>query len=324
MPGTPDTSRQGGLVDPLGSRAVEDQSPSSVTGAPGVDARLRIPAQIAKEPHRDRQRERDHLDRERRTLAEPAHELGLVGDDHHPPGGRRDHLLAQVRASQALDQVQRRVDLVGAVDHDIELGDVREREERDPPLAAALGRRGGRGHAGDIGSARASRSPSASSIFAAVGPRRGQAHPRADEAVDGRGAGHGLEAHRGQSRGHRARDPSASVSGARQAARSQMYTAGRPSTSPLPSSGTPAAPVPSPSAYTAVGVKAAADGVAQAAGASSRRPTTTRPRAGGRVEIDGREGCRMRAAPGAPCRAGSKCARSEALRLAIAWIRRGG
>ena len=247
-----DVARQRGRVDPLGPRAVEDAV--ALIGderAAGVDAQLRFPSQVAKQTLHDRQRERDHLDRERRALAEPAHELRLVGDDHHPPGGRRDHLLAQVRASQPLDQVERRVDLVGAVDHEVELGDVLEREERDPQLVAPRGRRSGGGHAGDVGEGARSE-PLAQRIEHLRGGRaaaQAQPHPRADEAVDGRGAGLGLER---LEVGHAAiasATASASVSGARQANRSQMYTAGRPSTSPLPSrSGTPAAPVPSPNA----------------------------------------------------------------------------
>ena len=45
-----------------------------------------------------------------------------VGDHDHPLRGRRDDLLAQQRAAAALDETQLAIDLVGAVDGQIEFG----------------------------------------------------------------------------------------------------------------------------------------------------------------------------------------------------------
>ena len=46
--------------------------------------------------------------------------LGRVGDDDHPVASRGDDLLLQKRAAAALDQVQRRIELVRAVDGQVE------------------------------------------------------------------------------------------------------------------------------------------------------------------------------------------------------------
>ena len=134
-------------------------------------------------------------------------------------------LLAQVRAAQPLDQVEVRVDLVGAVDHDVELGDVVERQERDPQLAAARRGRGRRGHAGDVRRApEASRSPSASSIFAAVEPLPSPSRiPERTYRSTAAAPASTLSASRSPRHAAIASaTASASVSGARQANRSQM------------------------------------------------------------------------------------------------------
>jgi hypothetical protein len=46
--------------------------------------------------------------------------LGLVDDAHKLLGRHLDHLLAQQRAAAALDHIQLRVDLVGAVDRHVQ------------------------------------------------------------------------------------------------------------------------------------------------------------------------------------------------------------
>ena len=58
--------------------------------------------------------------------SQPIDQLGAVDDDGKPPAGGGDDLLAQQRAAQPLDQVQRAaLDLVGAVDREIDLADAR-------------------------------------------------------------------------------------------------------------------------------------------------------------------------------------------------------
>src|SRR5215470_4584230 len=58
--------------------------------------------------------------------------LGGVGYDYQLKGGRGDDLFAKHRAAAALDQVQRRVEFVSAVDGDVDLLGVLESDERDP------------------------------------------------------------------------------------------------------------------------------------------------------------------------------------------------
>ena len=65
-------------------------------------------------------------------------QLALVGNHDHALRRRRDDLLAQQRAAAALDQAQLVVDLVGAVDGQVEIRLVVERRQRD---AEALGLR---------------------------------------------------------------------------------------------------------------------------------------------------------------------------------------
>ena len=54
------------------------------------------------------------------AVPERRHQLRLVDDDDQPAARLRDDLLPQVRAAAALDQVQRRRHLVGAVDRDVQ------------------------------------------------------------------------------------------------------------------------------------------------------------------------------------------------------------
>ena len=68
-----------------------------------------------------------------------------VGDHDHAPARRRDDLLAQERAAAALDQAQLVVELVGAVDGEVELGRLVERRQRNAfPLGLSPRRLGGR------------------------------------------------------------------------------------------------------------------------------------------------------------------------------------
>src|ERR1051325_9521166 len=73
-----------------------------------------------------------HLDRHRGMVAELIDQLFLIDDDDQPVAGRSDDLLAQQRAAEALDQVQRAtLDLVGAVDRQIDARVLGEGGERD-------------------------------------------------------------------------------------------------------------------------------------------------------------------------------------------------
>ena len=67
------------------------------------------------------QAERVDFDRQRKA-AERLDQLRSVGNDDHALRSRRDDLFAQQRAAAALDQRQRRVDLVGAVDGQMTIG----------------------------------------------------------------------------------------------------------------------------------------------------------------------------------------------------------
>src|SRR5690606_19518016 len=58
--------------------------------------------------------------RRQREAAERIDELARIGDDNHPVGGGGDDLFAQQGAAAALDEVHAGVDLVGAVDGEVE------------------------------------------------------------------------------------------------------------------------------------------------------------------------------------------------------------
>ena len=91
-----------------------------------------------------REAERHDLDRQREA-PEPLDALSPVGDDDHAPARRGDDLLAQERPAAALDQAQLVVELVGAVDGEVELRDLVERRERHAFALGLIPRRlGGR------------------------------------------------------------------------------------------------------------------------------------------------------------------------------------
>ena len=76
--------------------------------------------------------------------------LGGIGDHDHPVGGGRHDLLLQERAAPALDQVQLGVELVRAVDRDVEPLRLVERDHLDPLLAGERGGSGRGRHAADL------------------------------------------------------------------------------------------------------------------------------------------------------------------------------
>ena len=65
-------------------------------------------------------------------------QLRLVDDHDELLGAHLHHLLAQQRAAAALDQVEVRVDLVRAVDGDVEAAELVERRQRDAELLGLL------------------------------------------------------------------------------------------------------------------------------------------------------------------------------------------
>src|SRR6478752_7401081 len=87
-----------------------------------------------------RQAKRDHLHRQRKA-AEGCDPFGIVGDDNHAIGSCGDNLLAQQRATTALDRIERRIDFVGAVDRKVEAINVVKRGQ-----ANAAAQRVGAGH----------------------------------------------------------------------------------------------------------------------------------------------------------------------------------
>ena len=82
-----------------------------------------------------REAERNHLNRQRKA-AQHIDPFGVVSDHNHAIGGCRHDLLPEQCPAAALDQVERGIDLVGAVNRQIEPVDVVEGGQRN---AAALG-----------------------------------------------------------------------------------------------------------------------------------------------------------------------------------------
>ena len=83
--------------------------------------------------------ESEHRDGQAARRAQPLHELLLLDDQHAAPRGERNQLLADQRAATALERVAPRVDLVGAVDAEVEAGRLVERGEREAEPAAQVG-----------------------------------------------------------------------------------------------------------------------------------------------------------------------------------------
>ena len=141
------------------------------------------------QPHRRQQPEAHNLDGKRKD-AERADQLALVGDHHHAVGRGGDDLLAQQRAAAALDQPKLIVDLVGAIDGEIEMRRLVERGERDvEPLGLGARRIGGGDaeHVQALADALAERGDEACRGRAGAKPKP---HPVLDEIE--RGAGRAL------------------------------------------------------------------------------------------------------------------------------------
>ncbi len=100
-------------------------------------------------PDRRADAERNYFDRQRKA-PELRHLLARVGDDQHAARRCGDNFLAQQRAAAPFDQAQRAVDLVGAVDREVELGRLVERRQRNAELARLARRRLRGRHADDL------------------------------------------------------------------------------------------------------------------------------------------------------------------------------
>ena len=125
--------------------------------------------------------ERDDLDGQGKG-AEPRDMFGGVGDDDHPPGGRGDDLLAQQRAAAALDETQRAVDFVGAVDGQVEFGRIRRGSRAARQRARPGPRSPPRSATPTMASPSRTRSPSRSTKWRAVCPIQARASCRAARA----------------------------------------------------------------------------------------------------------------------------------------------
>src|SRR3954452_18894197 len=93
--------------------------------------------------------ERDDLDWQRKA-AEPLDALRTVGDHDHAPARGGDDLFPQKRAAAALDDAQRTVDLIGAVDGQIEFGRFVQRSEPNALAFRLAPRRLGSRDADDV------------------------------------------------------------------------------------------------------------------------------------------------------------------------------
>jgi hypothetical protein len=88
---------------------------------------------VAERAQRRRDAERDQLERHGRP--ERIDDLVARGDHHEAVRRGRDDLLARVGAAAALDDPVRGIDLVGAVDRDVEPVELLERLDRQPERA---------------------------------------------------------------------------------------------------------------------------------------------------------------------------------------------
>ncbi|GAB2287418.1 hypothetical protein Dimus_021795 [Dionaea muscipula] len=96
--------------------------------------------------------ELNHLDRHSKAAAaEPINELGLIDDDHELITGSFDHLLPEEGAATALDEVEVRVDLIGAIYCEVNAGVFVEDGERDAEGCGLLSGALGGGDADDVG-----------------------------------------------------------------------------------------------------------------------------------------------------------------------------
>ena len=139
-------------------RSVSGASPPSA--APPRARRRPSVAAASRSPPRDRPAEAHHLDRQRKR-PELRHPLARVGDDHQPRAGRGDDLLRSSAAPPPLIMRQVRVELVGAVDGQVERAERLHRHERRADLRRQPLRRRSRSRRSAPSTRCATRSPSA-------------------------------------------------------------------------------------------------------------------------------------------------------------------
>jgi len=107
-------------------------TPSCASTVPNVVSRIRLPLSVLNgrpqlRPSSQRldrpagrfPEEGQHLDRDG-APPQTTNQFALVGDQDKAPAGNRDNLLAQQRTSASFEAVDGRVDLIGAVDGQIE------------------------------------------------------------------------------------------------------------------------------------------------------------------------------------------------------------
>ena len=141
--GRPGDGAQRTVIDHVAAVGLEDLAApfAQADGRPRIAQRIQRGGQtqgggfVPEGHHFDRQDE----------FAQARHQLGFVGDHDHAARRGGHDLFAQQHAAAALDQVQVAVGLVGAVNGQIERGQIVQRRQRDAHLAGQ-GRRlfGGR------------------------------------------------------------------------------------------------------------------------------------------------------------------------------------
>ncbi len=125
----------GGIFDALELRVENLVSVVGYERAPvPVHPEAHVSAEGLDLPAGDRRGEGHHLDRDRHPRSEASDDLFLTGENHELIRDRSHHALAQERSPVSFDQVERRVDLVGAVDVDIDDFYLVESDERNSQL----------------------------------------------------------------------------------------------------------------------------------------------------------------------------------------------
>ena len=177
-----------GVADSRAASAAGSSNVAAVVGDRAAVGAERHVAQLglAERAQRRRDPERQQLERHRRP--ERVDDLVARGDHHEAVGRGRDDLLARVRAAAALDDPVVGIDLVGAVDRDVEPVELLERLDREPERARGdLGGDRGGDAAQPSARARASAGSSGATVEPVPSPTRLPSSISADRRL-GRGA----------------------------------------------------------------------------------------------------------------------------------------
>ena len=105
-----------------------------VRDRPAVGAERDV-AQLGLAEQRQRRGDPERQQLERHRWHDRVDDLVARGDHDEAVGRRRDDLLARVRAAAALDEPEVGRDLIGAVDRDVEAGELLERLDHEPERA---------------------------------------------------------------------------------------------------------------------------------------------------------------------------------------------